>query len=485
MSDLAAIGLELAVVLTGLGVLLAELWLPPEQRHRPGRAVAVALGLILLASFAISPEPPRAAFGGMYALDELALFFKRLFLLAALLVTVIALEFADRFEAGHSEYHALTLFALAGMMFAASARHFALLFVALELVTVTFYVLVSFQRRRVTALEAGAKYLILGALSSAFLVYGIALVYAATGTLAFGALAGSTAALADNRLLTTGLLLVFVGLAFKIAAVPFQIWAPDVYQGAPFPSTAFLAVGSKAAGLVLLLRVLFEAAPGLTTRADGLLPAVAVLTMFYGALCAIPQRSLRRLMAYSSIANAGFLLVGFACGSAEGVAAVLFYLAGYLFAVLAVFLVATLVWRGTDTDDIPALAGLGQRAPWLAASLTLAATSLAGVPPLAGFLGKFLLLKAAIQAGAANPALYGLAAATVVAAVISLYYYFGLVRAVYWGNEEPGIPLAPVLAVSGPARAALVLCAAGLLWLGVFPATVLELARRAAATLAF
>jgi len=480
MSDLAAIGLELAVVLTGLGVLLADLWLAPAQRPRLALATAAALGFILLASFWVPAEPARTAFSGLFVLDGLALFFKRFFLLAALLVTVVAREFAEGFEAGHVEYHALTCFALAGMMFAASAQHFALLFVALELVTVTFYVLVSFQRRRVPALEAGAKYLILGALASAFLVYGIALVYAATGTLDFAGVARSLAASASNRLLVTGLLLVGVGLGFKIAAVPFQIWVPDVYQGASFPTTAFLAVGSKAAGLVLLLRVLFEAAPELTARSGLLLPVLAGLTMFYGVLGAIPQRNLRRLMGYSSIANAGFLLVGFAARNAAGVEAVLFYLAGYLFAVLLVFLVATLVWGGAEGDEIAALGGLGQRAPALAAGLTLGAASLAGVPPLAGFWGKFLLLKAAIQAGAEDPALYTLAAVTIVAAVVAIYYYFSLVRAAYWGEASGE---ARAAAVTPLARAGLAACAAGVVGLGLWPGPVLAWAREAAAGL--
>ena len=482
MSNLSLIGLELAVVATGLVVLLLDLWARPDQRRLLGQGAMLAVGVIFLASFAGAEGGPETGFGGMVVRDELGLYFKRFFLLAALVVLVIAGEFADRFETGHSEYYALTLFALAGMMFAASANDFALLFVSLELVTVTFYVLTSFQRRRVASLEAGAKYLILGALSSAFLVYGIALVYGASGTMNFARLAASPAAVLDSRLFATGLLLVLAGLGFKIAAVPFQIWAPDVYQGAPFPTTAFLAVGSKAAGIVLLLRVLFVAAPAVTARWGGLLITLAVLTLLYGSLGAIPQRSLRRLMAYSGIANAGFLLIGFATRSAEGVAAVLFYLGGYLFAVLLVFLVATLVWRGADGDDIPALAGLGQRSPWLAASLTLAMVSLGGIPPLAGFFGKFLLLKAAVLAGAANPALYGLVGVAIVTVVISLYYYFAVIRAVYWGTPAASLP--PV-AVSWPARAARVLCAFGLLWLGLLPANVLNLASLAAASLKF
>jgi NADH-quinone oxidoreductase subunit N len=241
-------------------------------------------------------------------------------------------------------------------------------------------------------------------------------------------------------------------------------------------------VGSKAAGIVLLLRVLFVAAPEVTARWNRLLLVVAALTILYGVLCAIPQRSLKRLMAYSSIANAGFLLIGFCSHNTEGVAAVLFYLGGYLFAVLTVFLVATLVWRESDQDDIPTLAGLGRRSPFLAACLTLAMVSLAGVPPLAGFFGKFLLLRSALQAGASNPGLYWLAGVAIVGVVISLYYYFGVVRAVYWGEDDHAA--APV-SIGWPARTALGLCAFGMLWLGIFPANVLNLAELAAASLRF
>lgn len=480
MSDLAAIGLELAVVLTGLGVLLADLWLAPAQRPRLALATALALGAILVASFWVPAEPARTAFDGLVVVDGLAWFFKRFFLVAALLVTALAWECRDGFEAGHAEYHALTCFALAGMMLAASARHFALLFVAVELVTVTFYVLVSFPRQREAALEAGVKYLILGALASAFMVFGIALVQAGAGTLAFETLAERLETYTGHPLVVAGLLLVGVGLGFKMGAAPFQIWVPDVYQGAPLPTTAFLAAGSKATGVVLLVRVLHEAAPALTARSGLLLAGLAAATMFYGALGAIPQRSLRRLMGYSSIANAGFLLVGFATRDAAGVQAVLFYLAGYLVAVLLVLLVAALVWRGAAGDDLETLGGLGQQAPGLAAALTLGAASLAGVPPLAGFLGKFLLLRAALRAGANDPALYLLAALTLVAAVIALYYYFGLVRAVYWG-ETRGVT-APVRP-SGPAWLALLACGAGVVGLGLVPGPVLAWAQAAAHSL--
>ena len=284
------------------------------------------------------------------------------------------------------------------------------------------------------------KYLILGALSSAFMVFGIALVWGTTGKLNFNELAAVAAQFADNKIFLLGMLLVLVGLGFKIAAFPFQIWAPDVYQGAPTPTTAFLAVGSKAAGFVLLLRVLFTAIPGVTAHWANLLIIISGITILYGNLCALPQRNLKRLLGYSSIAHAGYLLLGVAALSASGQAAVLYYLSGYLFTVLGAFTVICLVMRHLDSEDISALAGLNQRSPLLAATMTLAMVSLAGIPPLAGFFGKFLLLKAVIEQGAARiHGYYCLAFTALAGVVISLYYYFGVIRAIYWSKEAPAI----------------------------------------------
>jgi NADH-quinone oxidoreductase subunit N len=275
-----------------------------------------------------------------------------------------------------------------------------MLFVSIELITITFYVLVSFQRSRVVSLEAGVKYLILGALSSAFMIYGIALIWGTTGKLNFTELAAVAPQFAQNKAFLLGVVLMLVGLGFKIAAFPFQIWAPDVYQGAPTPTTAFLAIGSKAAGFVLLLRVLFTALPGVinTTAWANFLIIISGLTILYGNLCAIPQHNIKRLLGYSSIAHAGYLLLGVAALNASGQAAILYYLGGYLFTVLGGFLVIALVLRQLDTGEISGLAGLGQRSPLLAATLTISLVSLAGIPPLAGFFGKFLLLKAAVEA---------------------------------------------------------------------------------------
>src|SRR6266516_4527266 len=283
--NIALLSHEGLVLALGLGLLLADLWLPVSARRKLGYAAAVGLAAILFYSLlAVHPRPDEIqyAFGRMYVLDDLALFFKRFFLLAALIVLLMSVEFADRILAGIAEYYTLILFALTGMLFAASANDFALLFVSLELITITFYVLTSFQRSEITSLEAGVKYLIIGAVSTSFTVFGIALVYGMSGKLNFAELASVAEGLRENKVFLFGLLLLMVGLGFKIAAFPFQIWAPDVYQGSPAPTAAFLAVVSKAAGFVLLLRVLFSAVPDITAHWTKLLMTISAITILYG-----------------------------------------------------------------------------------------------------------------------------------------------------------------------------------------------------------
>ncbi len=480
--NLSLLGPELVVVGLGLALLLLDLIVPPERRRWLGCVAAVtvfALCLYFVAQAGRTVEP-RSAFGGMFLLDGLAVYFKALFLLAGGVVLLLAVDWTDHSGHAVTEYFVLILFALAGMLFCASANDFATLYVSLELVTVTFYVLTSYQRDRVASLEAGVKYLILGALSSAFLVYGIALCYGASGTMAFPELAAKSAELAGSKLFQLGMLLVVGGLAFKVALFPFQVWAPDVYEGSPAPTTAFLAIGSKAAGLVLMVRLFGSVLPDLTLKWEPLWMAMAGISILYGSLCAIPQRSLKRLLGYSSIANGGLLMMGLAAASKAGSAAILFYLAGYLFTIVCAFVAASVVVQRLGTDDIAALAGLHRRSPMLAAALTLSMVSLAGVPPLAGFFGKFVLLRALVEQGASFSAWYVLIAVALAGVIISFSYYFGVVRAIYWSGEpaDPSeIRLSPLV------QAALVLCVVGMLALGLLPGFVWDAALSAVAGL--
>lgn len=467
---------EILVALLGLGVLMADLWLPAERRRGLGWVAAAGVAVIFFVGLKDAAEVSYA-FGapgaktGMYVLDGLAVFFKQFFLLAALLVILMTTEYAPKLGTGVSEFYSLVLFALLGMLFAASANDLVLLFAALELVTITFVVLNSFRRDQTASIEAGVKYLILGATASAFMVYGMALMFGAAGTTNFNEIAAAQKALGGSPIFLAGLVMVFAGLSFKMALVPFHAWAPDVYQGSPAPATAFLAVGSKAAGVVLLLRLLFAAVPVIASRWQHVLGGIAAVTILYGSLCAIPQRSLKRLMGYSSIANAGYLLLGVVAMSKTGASGILFYVTGYLFTVLAAFTVISVILARTDSDDLSSLHGLSQRSPWLAGVLAVAMASLAGVPPMAGFVGKFLLLKPMVPLAAADPFLACVLGVALVGVVISLYYYFGVVRAAYWGNGTADLtPIRTTWAV----RLALGICMVGIFWLGVLPDALIQ-----------
>jgi NADH-quinone oxidoreductase subunit N len=473
--------LEVWVIILGIVLMLADVIFDfaPERRKYLAYLGIAALGVLLFTNLG-SDAATGTAFNGAFVEDSLAIFFKRFFLVAAILVLFLTAEFAEKISVSISEFYSLIIFALSGMLFAASANDFAMLFVSIELITVTFYVLVSFQRRKLLSLEAGVKYLIIGALSSAFMVFGIALIWGTTGKINFNDLAQVSPQFVDNKIFLIGVLFLLAGLGFKISAVPFQIWVPDVYQGAPTPATTFLAIGSKAAGFVLLLRVLFTAIPAVTQKWAEFFIVISALTILYGNLCALPQRNLKRLLAYSSISHAGYLLLGIAALSTSGQSAVMYYLAGYLFTIVAAFTVVALVMQHLDNEDVAGLAGLNQRSPLLATTMTLAMVSLAGLPPLAGFFGKFLLLKAVLAAGAQNSCYYCLAFIALAGIIISFYYYFGVIRAIYWSREAAD--LSPIR-VSGAAKFSLALCIAGMFWLGTFPNTVVNLANQAAEAL--
>jgi NADH-quinone oxidoreductase subunit N len=474
--SLYATQLECLLVVLALTVLLTDAFRPVADKRRLGLVLAGLVGVTLLYSFALVPTD-ETCFHGMYRLDVFALFFKRLFLLATMLVLVMAAEFSRRIESGGAEFYALILLAATGMLLTASVNDFILLFVALELVTVSFYVLTSYLRRQVQSLEAGTKYLILGALSSGFTVYGIAYIFGTTGTTNFDKLSAQLSAVSGqpSMAFTLGMLLVMTGLGFKIAAVPFQIWAPDVYQGAPTPVTAFLAVGSKAAGFALLLRVLWAGLLPVSATWMPLLLVLAAATLLYGNLGALPQTNIKRLLGYSSIGHAGYLLMGVAALNLLGAQAVLFYLGQYAFTVLCAFLVIIAVTNVTGSDEIRGFAGLGRRSPLLGVALFLALMSLAGVPPLSGFFGKFQLFAAVIERAATDSRYYVLAGIGAAAVVVSLYFYLNVAKMIY--IQEPTDP-SPI-PVSPPVRVALWVCLGAMIGLGIYQQPLVALAQEA------
>lgn len=470
--------LEIAVASLGLLVLLLEAFAERIPKRTLAHLTIAGLILVLVASFFLKtpPLPAESGFWSFYTADTLALFFKRFALVTTVLVLVLMIDYAPvvrRFvpgateNAGLGEFFALPIFACAGLMWMASALDFIMIFVSLELVTMSFYVLVAFTRRNPLTLEAGVKYLVLSALSTGFLVYGITWIFGATGETNLARI-GEALRLggAEQMPALFGIVLVLVALGFKIAAVPFQIWVPDVYQGAPTPVTAFLSVGSKAAGFVVLLRVLepFFVLPQL----QSLLVLLAGATLIYGNLAAIPQTNLKRLLAYSSIAHAGYLLIGVVCLAGP---AIVFYLVAYLLMTILSFAVLILVAQQTG-ERIEDFNGLAKRAPFLSFALLIAMASLAGVPFTAGFLGKFFIFDAAIRQSQTVLVILG-----VVTVAAGFYYYFKVIRAMYW--EES--PIADAIPVSGLTRWTIITLIAGIFVLGVYPQPILNALKPGAA----
>jgi NADH-quinone oxidoreductase subunit N len=464
--------LEVAVLVLGTVILLIESFSSKLDRRYLGYAALVGLALIFLATFRVAPQTATssAPFWDFYSADATSLFFKRIALATTAGVIVMIFDFAPLVatgiqgatpQSGLGEFFALPLFTCAGLMWMSSAIDFVLIFVSLELVTISFYVLVGFTRRNPASLEAAVKYLVLSAVATGFLVYGITWIFGATGETNLQKITTvlSRPGLEQNAALF-GAVLVIIALGFKIAAVPFHIWVADVYQGAPTPVTAYLSVGSKAAGFVVLLRVLdpFLLLPQMQT----LLVAIAVLTLIYGNLAALPQTNVKRLLAYSSIAHAGYLLVAVVSFSGRAVA---FYLVAYLLMTLLSFAVLILVSQ-PGGDQLESFAGLSQRSPFLAFAMLVAMASLAGVPFTAGFLGKFLVFDAAIATHH-----FGLVVVAIVTVGAGFYYYFKVVRAIYW--DAPSSSTDKII-VSPLTRAALIALIAGTFVLGVYPQPIFD-----------
>jgi len=422
-----------------------------------------------------SPKWIGQTFQGMFAIDRFAIYFKGLFLLTTAVVIVMTRKFGRHLPSNLGAFYMLLFTALLGMLVIASAQDLLLLFIGLELLTFSLYIMAAYLKTDARAIEAGMKYLILGSVSGGFVVYGIALLYGATGGTGFAVL--SEALFFPVRAVPwtaqVGLLLILAGLGFKVGMVPFHLWVPDVYEGAPTPVVALLSVGSKMAGIVAMIRLLY----GPFAPLYGLWgPAVAVLaaaTMLYGNLAAIPQTNIKRLLGYSSIGHAGYLLMGLSTAGAArggvGLEAVGFYLLAYAFSNLAVFLVVVSASDAVGGDSLDAYNGLSKRSPLLAAILFLGLLSLAGVPPLAGFVGKLFVLLVATEAG--QLWLVAIGAGNV---AISLYYYLMIVRRAYLLEPASRRPIA----VDRLTRVVLLVIAAGIILIGVFQGPFLAVVPR-------
>jgi NADH-quinone oxidoreductase subunit N len=418
-------------------LLLVDLFIPKERKWLT--AMLAAFGLALALGFTLSQiGGENTGFSGMVVLDGFSVFVNALLLLTGLLGVALAYGYVKRMGIERGEYYILILFSISGMMLMAQAADLIIVFLALELLSLPLYVLSAFARPKTDSEEAGLKYFLLGAFSSGFVLYGIALVYGATGSTALSGIVAAVSTETSSLLLTIGAALILVGFGFKVAAVPFHMWTPDVYQGAPTAVTAFMAVGAKVAGFAALLRVFATAFPSLAIDLTPVLWAISALTMIVGNLIAISQRDIKRLLAYSSIAHAGYILMAFVpYGNPEvapvSIAAGLFYLVAYALTSFGAWgVVIALEQKEGKGLAISDYAGLAKKYPALAAAMTVFMLSLIGFPPTLGLVGKFYLFRAVLSGGYT-----GLAVIGVLTSLISAYYYLRVVVAMYMQDGEP------------------------------------------------
>ncbi len=473
ISDFYYILPELVLTAGALGLLIADVLLPRGSRLLTWVAVAV-LGATALALIPFGSTQVEVS-QGLIAVDRFALFFKVVFLGSALMTVLMSASYLEVEGASQGEYYFLILCSTLGMMIMAGGIDLVTAFIGLETMAVSFYILAGFIKPNQRSNEAAVKYFLLGAFSLGILLYGMSLLYGLSGTTNLRVMARVFSGQEHDLRLVLAVILIVAGMGFKIAAVPFHMWAPDVYEGAPTPVTAFLSVGSKAASFAMLLRIFLEGLPAFEADWRLLFEVLAIVTMTVGNVAALTQSNIKRMLAYSSIAHAGYLLMGVVAGTERGITAMLVYLFVYAFMQMGAFAVVILMHRkDVIGDELKDLSGLYLRQPFAAFAMLLFMLSLGGIPPTAGFMGKFWLFGAAIDSG-----YYTLAVIGVLNSAISLYYYVRVVVFMYLKKDVTGSEpvLSPALALTIGASVA------GTLILGLYPRLLFEMAEASARTL--
>ena len=484
---------EALIVLAAFGVLAVDL-ITLRDSSRPARLAAAAgltvLGCVaaMLALFIAPPVTPEDYLGGILIVGRLTLMVKFILLALTLFTALISLE--SDFTEHIGEYYALVLLATAGMMFLVSTEHLLMIFVSLELLSLCLYVMTAFNKRQVQSAEAALKYFLFGGMSAAVLLFGFSLLYGATGEVQLSRMAARAMGVSEDPIFLTGLLMVVAGLGFKIAAVPFHLWAPDAYEGAPLPSAAFIASGSKVASFYLLVRMMISGVGGNVGGAPVgaplqgwvlMLVVVAALSVVVGNLAAIVQTSVRRLLAYSAVAHAGYILAGLLAGDrVHAVASVLYYVTTYALTTLGAFAVVAVVQERCGDDRLASFAGLSRREPIVAGCMLVFLLSLAGIPPLAGFFGKFYLFRSALLGpGPAQPlSLLWLVILALAMSAVSLYYYLQVLKQIFVSEGSgTGAPAAWVAGRGGTApmmKVVLLALAGAVVLLGCFPDLLID-----------
>ena len=425
-----AILMEILTSILGILLLVMGLILPRGKKVIISYVSVFALSAILILSFLNSGSDTSSFLNGLYVSDPLSTYFKQIFLAAAILVTLMSITYVKRLSDSRSEFFALSIFALLGMMIMASSNDFITLYIGLELMTISFIILTAFDKLSLKSTEAGIKYVLLSAMSSAVLLYGMSLIYGMSGSLTYSGIFDYLKTGYTQPIIILAGIMLIAGIAFKISAVPFHMWSPDIYEGAPTPITAFLAVGSKSAAFAVLIRLFIQVLPSVFNTFSALIIALSVLSMIIGNIIAIHQTSIKRMLAYSSISHAGYILLGIIAYTKAGIGAMLYYLLLYVFANTGAFASIIAFSNVTGNDDINDFSGMWKRSPFLAATLMLSLLSMAGIPPSAGFIGKFYLFSEIIKQG-----YLWLAFLAMGMSVVSIYYYIVVIRVLLMGES--------------------------------------------------
>ena len=454
----------------GIAIMVLEPFLSAKSRANSSALGWLAFAGTLFAGAAIVPmhSHPGQAYSNLWIVDGFSTFFHVLFIFIAAMTTLISIDYLRRENMNHAEYYALLLFATAGMLVMAGSNELMMIFIGLEILSIATYVMAGFRRTDLRSNESALKYFLLGSFASAFFLYGVALIFGAAGsTNLISISAAMTRPDIQLGLVYLAAALILVALCFKVAVAPFHIWAPDVYEGAPTPITGFMSVGPKAAGFAVLFRIFVTAFPLIQDRWIDIVGVLAALTMILGNVIAVVQPNLKRMLAYSSIAHAGYIAVAFTANSNRGGSAALFYTLAYAAMSLGAFAIVTMLGRSEDAKvKLTDYAGLGSKRPGLAALLSLFLLSLAGVPGTAGFAGKFFIFRSAVESNLTSLAIVG-----VLTTVVSFYYYLYVIVQMYMrepGEDFSDAHLTPALAF------ALLIAAAATLYLGILPGRVLE-----------
>lgn len=466
--DLIALAPVLVLSVFAMMVLVLDLW---GGRNKTLLMFTSLVGLLMTAISAFAKHPiPAYSFNDSYIVDHMSLFFICIFTLSSALTILLSVEYNEREDIRAGEYYALILFCTVGMILLASSTDMIMIFLGIEIVSICLYVLAGIRRNDHRSNEAALKYFLLGAFATGFLLYGMTLVYGSTGSTNLFKIAEfiQNPSAQSNPLLLMGLVLLIVGLGFKIASAPFHMWAPDVYQGAPTPVTAFMAVGPKAAAFAAFFRIFAEAFPEMSPSWETLLSIIAVLSMFVGNLGAIMQTNIKRMLAFSSISHAGYILMAIIAKSSLGGSALLFYMLSYTFMTFGIFGIVIILGRkGEENLEIKNYSGLAYKHPIIALSMTIFLLSLGGLPPFSGFVAKFYIFSAAIQEG-----LLALVIIAVLNSAISFYYYLKVVVFMYMKESEAEfkISLTPMTLF------VILIGVIGTINLGIFPNTIITLA---------